>query len=102
MLVLGGICGIIALFVCMTDTMSRKREKILITLELSAMFLLIADRRAYIYRGDPSTLAWWMVRISNFLVFFLTLLVIYCFNMYLTGDQCALTNIHIRQGKLGS
>ena len=23
MLVLGGICGIIALFVCMTDTMSR-------------------------------------------------------------------------------
>ena len=84
MLVLGGICGIIALFVCMTDTMSRKRKKILITLELSAMFLLIADRRAYIYRGDPSTLAWWMVRISNFLVFFLTLLVIYCFNMYLT------------------
>ena len=70
--------------------------------ELSAMFLLIADRRAYIYRDDPSTLAWWMVRISNFLVFFLTLLVIYCFNMYLTGDQCALTNIHIRQENPGS
>lgn len=47
------------------------------------MFLLIADRRAYIYRGDPSTKGWWMVRISNFLVFFLTLAVIYCFNMYL-------------------
>ncbi len=27
MLVLGGICGIIALFVCMTDSMSRKRKK---------------------------------------------------------------------------
>ncbi len=53
------------------------------------MFLLIADRRAYIYRGDPSTLAWWMVRISNVYV-------------SLTGDQCALTNIHIRQENPGS
>ena len=42
-------------------------------MELSAMFLLIADRRAYIYRGDVSTLGWWMVRISNFLAFFLLL-----------------------------
>ena len=50
---------------------------VLFLLELSAMFLLIADRRAYIYRGDPSTKGWWMVRISNFLVFFLTLAVIY-------------------------
>ena len=38
-------------------------------LEISAMFLLIADRRAYIFRGDTSALGWWMVRISNFLVF---------------------------------
>ena len=52
-------------------------------LEISAMLLMIADRRAYIYRGDPSALGWWMVRISNFLVFFLTLVVIYGFNLYL-------------------
>ena len=66
MLVLIGICGVIALFIFLTNTMSAKRKRILILLELSAMFLLIADRRAYIFRGDPSPLGWWAVRISNF------------------------------------
>ena len=83
MMILSGVCGIMALLVHLTDSMPRKRKKILIWLELSAMFLLISDRRAYIYRGNPSTTGWWMVRISNFLVFFLTLVVIYFFNLYL-------------------
>ena len=85
MLVLSGICGVMALFVYMTTTMTKKRRMTLMLLELSAMFVMIADRRAYIYRGDPSTLGWWMVRISNFMVFFLMLVVIFCFNRYL-GD----------------
>ena len=79
MLVLSGICGIITLFVYLTSTMSENRKLILMQMELGAMFLLIADRKAYLYRGDTSKLGWWMVRISNFLVFFLTLIVIYCF-----------------------
>lgn len=83
MLVLSAVCGIIALFVYMTDSMPKQRRLILILLELSAMLLLVADRRAYIYRGDQSTLGWWMVRISNFMVFFLMLVVIYAFNLYL-------------------
>ena len=83
MLVLSGICGIMMLFVYMTNTISHKRKVSLMLLELSSMLLVIADRRAYIYRGDVSTLGWWMVRISNFLVFFLTLVVIFGFNMYL-------------------
>ena len=83
MLVLSGICGIMTLFVYMTKPISQNRKVTLMLLELSAMFLLISDRRAYIYRGDVSTLGWWMVRISNFLVFFLTLVVIYGFNRYL-------------------
>ncbi len=82
MLILIGVCGIIALFVYMTNTMSKKRKLILMQLEIDSVFLLIADRRAYIFRGDTSNLGWWMVRISNFLVFFLTLAVIYCFNLY--------------------
>ncbi len=95
MLVLSGICGIIALFVYLTNTMSRRRKLILIQLEIYAMFLLIADRRAYIYRGDASALGWWMVRVSNFLVFFLTLAVIYCFNLYLI-------DLYTHEGKLKS
>ena len=87
MLVLSGICGLMALLVYMTNTMSQRRKLALLLLEISAMLLLIADRHAYIYRGDVTTLGWWMVRISNFLVFFLTLVVIYSFNMYLI-DLC--------------
>lgn len=83
MLVLSGICGMTALFVYMTDSISKSRKITLMILELSAMFLMIADRHAYIWRGNPSSMGWWMVRISNFLVFFLTLVVIYLFNMYL-------------------
>ena len=83
MLALAGICGIIALFVYMTNTMSKKRKLSLMMLEISAMLLVISDRRAYIFRGDPSQTGWWMVRISNFLVFFLTLAVLYAFNLYL-------------------
>ncbi len=83
MLVLSGFCAIMTLFVYLTKTISQKRKIALMTLELSAMFLLISDRRAYLFRGDTSPLGWWMVRISNFLVFFLTLVVIYSFNLYL-------------------
>ena len=83
MMILSGVCGIMALFICMSNTMSRKRKHIMLLLEISAMFLLIADRRAYIHSGDMSTLGWWMTRISNFLVFFLTLVVLYAFNLYL-------------------
>lgn len=83
MMILGGICGIMAIFVFLTNTMSKKRKFALMLLEISAVFLLISDRRAYIFRGDPSDLGWFMVRLSNFLVFFLTLVVIYAFNLYL-------------------
>ena len=83
MLVLSGICAILSLFVFITKTLSKKRKVILIFMELSAAFLLIFDRFAYIYRGDVSTTGCWMVRISNFWVYFLSLFVIFTFNHYL-------------------
>ncbi len=83
MLLLSGICGIMAVFVHLTETMSGTRRKVLMLLEISAMFLMIADRRAYLSRGDVSAQGWWIVRISNFLVFFLMLVAIGALNMYL-------------------
>ena len=83
MLLLSGICGLMGLLVYLTKSMSKTRKLALMQFEFTSMLLLIADRQAYIYRGDTSTLGWWMVRISNFLVFFLTLAVIYSFNLYL-------------------
>ena len=84
MLSLSSICGIIALFVFFTKSLPPKRRRALGFLEASATLLLVSDRFAYLYRGDVSTLGFWMVRISNFLVFSLSLTVIYAFNVYLT------------------
>ena len=83
MLALSAICGILTLLVYMTNTISQKRKISLMLLESNAMLLMICDRHAYIYRGDTSTLGWWMVRISNFLTFFLTFVGVYAFNLYL-------------------
>ena len=70
MLILTGICGVLGFLALLTSTLSTKRKHALVSIELSAMLLLICDRFAYIYRGDVSTLGFWMVRGCNFLVFF--------------------------------
>ncbi len=83
MLVLSGICAILALFVLLTDSMDKSRKRSLLYIELSGCFLLYFDRLAYIYRGDTSLTGYYMVRIANFLVFFLTLSLLHAFSMYL-------------------
>ena len=83
MLVLIGICGITAFFVYITGTLSKKRKMALMLVEIYSTILLISDRFAYIYRGDTSRLGYWMVRISNFLVFFMTLAVVHAINLYM-------------------
>lgn len=83
MLSLSSVCGVIAFFVYITKTLPKAQRRALLLLELSDMFLLTADRFAYYYRGKVSTLGYWMVRISNYLVFALTLVSLYGFNLYL-------------------
>ena len=83
MLILIGICGIIAFFVLLTKTMNRRRKISLLLLEMGSFLLLVFDRFAYIYRGDLSTLGYWMVRISNFMVYFMLLFTLMAFNVYL-------------------
>ena len=80
---LSSICGILSFFALITGSLSRRRKAALMLIEISAMLMLIFDRYAYIYRGDVSELGWWMVRISNFAVFALTLFIICAFNLYL-------------------
>ena len=83
MLFISGICAILALLTLMTKSLSKKRRRILALLEIAAMLLLLSDRYAYIYRGDPSRLGFWMVRISNFLVYFMTLYIPHALTLYL-------------------
>ncbi len=83
MLFLSGICFVLAILSFLTNTLSKKRRRALVILEFVASLLLIMDRFAYQYRGNVSTLGYWMVRISNFSVFFLSIAIIYHFNNYL-------------------
>ena len=83
MLMLSGICGLTAFFVWLMVNTSVKRRIILFSLEMGAMLLLIADRYAYIYRGDLSELGFVMVRVSNFVVFFMNIFETLIFNFYL-------------------
>ena len=51
MLVLCGSCGILTLLLLFTRFLSVRRKKILILMEIIALFLLWFDRQAYIYAG---------------------------------------------------
>lgn len=83
MLLLCGACGIVTLLIIMTDFLTKKRKKILVHLELIALFLLWFDRMAYIYAGVPGSKAYVMVRLSNFMVFLLTISIVFMFDLYL-------------------
>ncbi len=83
MLFICGICGSLTILTLLTRSLSKKRRRILSLLEFGAMMLLLTDRYAYIYRGDVSTLGFWMVRVCNFLVYFFTLFVPLCITLYL-------------------
>lgn len=46
-----------------------RTRKWMIWMQLSTALLLFSDANAYFFRGAPGTTGYWMVRISNFLVF---------------------------------
>ncbi len=83
MLFLSGICAIQILFIILSKTLSLQRKSALIMMNTGAFFLLISDRFCYIYRGDPSRTGYYMVRICNFLVFFLIVFIIYSYNYFI-------------------
>ena len=83
MLFMSGICFVLAILTLMTKALTMRRRRIIAFLEIAAMLLLLADRYAYLYRGDPSTLGFWMVRISNFLVYLMTLYISHALTLYL-------------------
>ncbi len=83
MYVLSGISGMIALFACITRFLSRTRKAAQIIMAVSAMLLLLGENFGEVFYGDTSTTGFWMVRISNFVVFLATLLVVHSFALYL-------------------
>lgn len=83
MLFLSGVCSVLAILAAFTKSLPLKRRSAVGGVEFCAAFILIFDRFAYIYRGDLSATGFYMTRISNFCVFFFTLLIIASLNLYL-------------------
>lgn len=83
MVMLGGICGFIFFFLLFMKIEDRQKKKSFLQIAFFIMVMLFSDRLAYLYRGNESTLGFWMVRISNFLVFFSILMSENGFNNYL-------------------
>ncbi len=88
MLFMSGICGILAFLTLMTESLSRRRKSILALMELSAMFLLLFDRASYLYRGSPGDTGLIMVRLSNGMVFFLSIFILHLVTLYLEDLYC--------------
>ena len=83
MMLLSGMCGVIAVFVLLMKSLPKKRRHALLAVEICAMIIMLADCLAYAYRGEPGEIAYYVVRISNFLVFLFNIGVLYAFNAYL-------------------
>lgn len=83
MLVLDCFCLLLAIFGFIMKIEPKRKKIALITVELGVMVLLWADRNAYIYRGDLSHLGYYMVRITNFLVFAMNYVILDAYNQYM-------------------
>ena len=75
-------CIMIAMLMIITKFIPIRRRLRLILMEVVAASLLLFDRMAYIYSGDVSRTGYIMVRVANFMVFFLTSGIVFSFNLY--------------------
>ena len=68
MLFLSGVCSVLAILTAFTESLPLRRRSAVGGVELCAALLLISDRLAYMYRGDISSIGFYMTRASHFLV----------------------------------
>ena len=75
-------CAIAALCIFLSSNYDREKRWYLILMESFASMLLLMDAMAHIFSGYPGVLSSVMVRISSFLVFLLSDVVLLCFHIY--------------------
>ena len=83
MLGLVSICLIIAVFTAVNTIMSKRRKIIMFMMQLGAVIWLEADRVAYMFHGIPGREGYIAVRVSNCLVFMMTVFVLFTISLYL-------------------
>lgn len=83
MLFMSGMAAILTFAILVTKTLSQKRKSILAFMSFTSFLMLICERFAYIFSGDSSELAYYMVRISNGIVFFSLIFILHLVTQYL-------------------
>ena len=83
MLVMSGISALLTFTVLIPRSLSLRRKIILAAMAFSSTLLLVFERCAYLFRGDASELGYYMVRVSNGLVFFLLIFILDVVTQYL-------------------
>lgn len=79
----GMFCIFLAVFLLLMKNYKKSRRLALIAIEVCSAVLLINDALAYSYRGKSGELAFYMVRVSNFMVYLSTIVTIISFAFYL-------------------
>ena len=83
LLLWGGVFCLIAAFcLFLGKNYNKERRKWLLCMQFCTSMLMFSDALAWIFRGNISTLGYYMVRISNFLVFLLTDQILFFFQQY--------------------
>lgn len=75
-------CLVAALCMYLSNNFDREKRKWLLLMQIFTAMLLMNDALAYIFRGYPGTIGYYMVRISNFCVFTLSDVVMFFFHVY--------------------
>ena len=84
MLLWGCVFSLMAAFCTGVGARSALRRRCwMLAMQLSSAVLLCSDAIAWAYRGGGGMVGWWMVRVSNFLVFAFSDGVLFCFHGYL-------------------
>ena len=79
---IGLFCLVMALCMYLNNNFDNKKRKWLILMQVFTALLLFNDSLAYIFRGYPGTAGYYIVHISNFMVFALSDVVMFFFHVY--------------------
>lgn len=76
-------CAVAVLYFLAAKNYDAEKRKWMVRMQASAGLLMLSDAIAYLFRGYPGVVGYWVVRISNFGVFFLTELTLLFFHCYI-------------------
>lgn len=75
-------CLVIALCMYLCNNFDNKKRKWLLLMQVFTALLLFNDAFAFIFRGYPGIVGYYMVHISNFMVFALSNVIMFFFHVY--------------------